>query len=66
MRTPEKKTARSAATILVTIELQPNAKQVDFNSKEIRDELEKVKERIQLVLNNAMVDSRKLSNHFTV
>lgn len=60
------KKAQSGSAEQFTIELQPDAKQVDFNSKEIRDELDKVKEKIQRALENAMVDTQKLSIHFTV
>jgi hypothetical protein len=66
MPTTAKKSARLRANEPMTIELQPHAKQVDFNSKEMRDELDKVKRKIQDVLDNSMVDTKKLSIHFTV
>lgn len=56
----------SGAVQQITIELQPDVKQVDFNSKEIKEELEKVKEKIQAALENAVVDTQKLSFPFTV
>ena len=59
-------TTYSSAITQIIIELQPDVKQVDFNSKEIKDELEKVKEKIQTALENAVVDTQKLSFPFTV
>lgn len=66
MSATTKKSNHFETKLTFVIELQPEAQQVDFNSKEINEELEKVKQKIRVHLDNAVVDTKKLSAHFTV
>jgi len=39
---------------------------IDFNSKNIKEQFDSVKEEIKLVLDGANIDTKKLSLHFTI
>ena len=44
----------------------PSNSNVDFNSREIKDQLENVRKEIKAVMENAHIDAEKLSAHFSI
>ena len=48
------------------VQIVVDAKAIDFNSKVIKDKIEKVHQEVKAVLDGAIIDSAKLSLSFTV
>jgi YD repeat-containing protein len=50
----------------IIFEVDPNAKQVDFDSEEIRKEFKEVQKHISEIMENAKIDTSKLHIKFTI
>ena len=61
----KKKYNYATSTSQIKIET-PTKSIVDFNSIEIKKQLEDVKKKIKEVMDNAQVDVEKLSTHFSI